>query len=193
MSKSRSSTIRIGDREVGAARPPLVVAEMSGNHNQSLERALAIVDAAADAGAHALKIQTYTADTMTLDLRGGEFSVGDPHSLWQGKSLYELYREAHTPWEWHGPIFDRCRKLGIIGFSSPFDATAVFGYRLSISARLAACGDGLAQDGQECDDGNTVDGDGCSSRCRLEPRARARNACRHSAARRSRPWLCSLA
>jgi N-acetylneuraminate synthase len=98
---------------------------MSGNHNQSLERALAIVDAAAKAGAHALKIQTYTADTMTLDLDEGEFFISDPKNLWQGKSLYKLYQEAYTPWEWHKTIFDRCRKLGMIGFSTPFDETAV--------------------------------------------------------------------
>src|SRR6185436_17961865 len=88
-------------------------------------RALSIVDAAARAGAHALKIQTYTADTMTLDLHHGEFVVNDSSALWKGKSLYELYREAHTPWEWHEPIFERCRKAGMIGFSSPFDASAV--------------------------------------------------------------------
>lgn len=117
--------IRIGDRTVGAGAPPLVVAEMSGNHNQSLDRALSIVDAAADAGAHALKIQTYTADTMTLDISSGEFFISDPNSLWKQKSLHQLYREAHTPWEWHAPIFERCRQRGMIGFSSPFDASAV--------------------------------------------------------------------
>lgn len=98
---------------------------MSGNHNQSLERALQIVEAAARAGAHGLKIQTYTADTMTLDLDSKEFFIADPASLWQGKSLYKLYQEAYTPWEWHRPIFERCRELGLIGFSTPFDETAV--------------------------------------------------------------------
>lgn len=98
---------------------------MSGNHNQSLDRALAIVDAAAAAGAHALKIQTYTAETMTLDLKRGEFTITDDKSLWAGQSLFDLYKQAHTPWDWHGPIFDRCRERGMIGFSSPFDATAV--------------------------------------------------------------------
>jgi N-acetylneuraminate synthase len=98
---------------------------MSGNHNQSLDRALALVDAAADAGAHALKIQTYTADTMTLDLAEGEFVVSDPKSLWAGRSLYRLYQEAHTPWDWHRPLFDRCRRRGLLGFSTPFDTTAV--------------------------------------------------------------------
>lgn len=104
---------------------PFIIAEMSGNHNQSLERALTIVEAAAKAGAHALKIQTYTADTMTLDLAEGEFFISDPKSLWQGTSLYKLYQQAYTPWEWHKPIFDKCRELGMIGFSTPFDATSV--------------------------------------------------------------------
>ncbi|MBU0593631.1 MAG: pseudaminic acid synthase [Gammaproteobacteria bacterium] len=115
----------IAGRKIGPEQQPFVIAEMSGNHNQSLERALAIVDAAAQAGAHALKIQTYTADTMTLDLSEGEFFIADKGSLWQGKSLYNLYQEAYTPWEWHKPIFDRCSKLGMIGFSTPFDETAV--------------------------------------------------------------------
>ncbi|HYD79823.1 MAG TPA: pseudaminic acid synthase [Paucimonas sp.] len=115
----------IAGRAIGTDHPPFVIAEMSGNHNQSLERALAIVEAAAKAGAHALKIQTYTADTMTLDLDEGEFFISNPDSLWQGKSLYKLYQEAYTPWEWHKPIFDRCRELGMIGFSTPFDETAV--------------------------------------------------------------------
>ncbi len=115
----------IAGRKVGFGHQPFIIAEMSGNHNQSLERALAIVDAAAQAGAHALKIQTYTADTMTLDLSEGEFFIGDSGSLWQGKSLYKLYQEAYTPWEWHQPIFERCREHGMIGFSTPFDETAV--------------------------------------------------------------------
>jgi N-acetylneuraminate synthase len=117
--------IRIGQHLLGPAHRPFVIAEMSGNHNQSLERALALVDAAAKAGAHALKLQTYTADTMTLDLDQGEFRIQDDKSLWQGQTLYGLYRQAHTPWEWHAPIFRRCRELGLLAFSSPFDATAV--------------------------------------------------------------------
>lgn len=117
--------MQIGNCIIGQDRPPFVIAEMSGNHNQSLDRALAIVDAAAKAGAHALKIQTYTADTMTLNISEGEFFISDSNSLWQGKSLYALYQEAYTPWEWHQPIFDRCRELGMIGFSTPFDETAV--------------------------------------------------------------------
>jgi N-acetylneuraminate synthase len=102
-----------------------IVAEMSGNHNQSLERAFAIIDAAADCGVDAMKIQTYTADTMTIDATGGAFTIEDPKSLWKGKSLYELYKEAHTPWEWHKPIFDRCKERGLSCFSTPFDDSAV--------------------------------------------------------------------
>ncbi len=115
----------IANRTIGAEFPPLIIAEMSGNHNQSLERALAIVDAAAQAGAHALKIQTYTPDTMTLDLEQDEFVIDDKNSPWIGKSLYKLYKDAHTPWEWHQPIFDRCRDHAMIPFSTPFDETAV--------------------------------------------------------------------
>ena len=105
--------------------PPMVIAEMSGNHNQSLDRALEIVAAAAAAGAHALKLQTYTADTMTLNIDAPEFRIEDEQSLWHGKTLYELYEEAHTPWEWHAPIMDRAKELGLICFSTPFDETAV--------------------------------------------------------------------
>jgi N-acetylneuraminate synthase len=115
----------VGGRAIGREHPPFVVAEMSGNHNQSLERALALVDAAAAAGAHALKIQTYTPDTMTLDLREREFWIADGDTQWGGRSLYELYAEAHTPWEWHKPIFDRCRQHGMLAFSTPFDESAV--------------------------------------------------------------------
>jgi len=98
---------------------------MSGNHNQSLERALAIVDAAADAGVDAVKIQTYTADTMTIDIDTGEFFISDKDSLWKGETLYHLYEKAHTPWEWHKAIFERCKERGIMGFSTPFDDTSV--------------------------------------------------------------------
>ncbi len=120
-----SGGIKIADRLIGRDHPPFVIAEMSGNHNQSLVRALEIVEAAAKNGAHALKIQTYTPDTMTLDLDEREFHIGDPESLWEGTSLYKLYSEAFTPWEWHEPIFKRARELGIIAFSTPFDDTAV--------------------------------------------------------------------
>lgn len=117
--------IKVLDKVVGSAHKPFIIAEMSGNHNQSLDRALEIVEAAAKAGVDALKIQTYTADTMTLDVEEGEFFIKDKNSLWKGKSLYKLYEEAYTPWEWHKPIFDRARELGMIPFSSPFDETAV--------------------------------------------------------------------
>jgi len=117
--------MKIADKEIGAHVAPFVIAEMSGNHNQSLERALDIVEAAAKAGAHALKLQTYTADTMTLNLSANEFFVSDPSNLWAGTSLYDLYQQAYTPWEWHEPIFARARELGMIAFSTPFDECAV--------------------------------------------------------------------
>jgi pseudaminic acid synthase len=115
----------ITGRKLGRGYRPFIIAEMSGNHNQSLDRALEIVETAAKAGVDALKIQTYTAETMTLDISEGEFFIADKDSLWKGTSLYKLYQEAYTPWEWHKPIFDRCRELGMIGFSTPFDETAV--------------------------------------------------------------------
>jgi len=115
----------IANQSIGLKHFPFIIAEMSGNHNQSLDRALSIVDAAAKAGAHALKLQTYTPDTMTLDLTEGEFFIDDPKSLWKGNTLYTLYHQAYTPWEWHKPIFDRARNLGLIAFSTPFDETAV--------------------------------------------------------------------
>lgn len=118
-------TIEIAGRLIGREHPPFVIAEMSGNHNQSLERALAIVDAAARAGAHAIKLQTYTAETMTLDMRGGSFEVSDAESLWSGQNLHSLYQQAHTPWLWHDPIMARAQELSLICFSSPFDETAV--------------------------------------------------------------------
>ncbi|WP_274654169.1 pseudaminic acid synthase [Paenibacillus humicola] len=122
---NQNSEIIIGTRKIGPEHPPFIIAEMSGNHNQSLERALEIVEAAARAGAHALKIQTYTADTMTIESDRSDFFIRDTESLWKERSLYDLYQEAHTPWEWHQAIFDRCRELGMIGFSTPFDETAV--------------------------------------------------------------------
>jgi N-acetylneuraminate synthase len=117
--------MQLAHRTVGGSAPPFIIAEMSGNHNQSLERAMAIVEAVAASGAHALKLQTYTADTMTIDLREGEFFIDDARSPWRGTSLYELYQLAHTPWEWHAPIFARARELGLVVFSTPFDASAV--------------------------------------------------------------------
>jgi len=117
--------IKIADRYIGRDHPPFIIAEMSGNHNQSLERAFKIVDAAAEAGAHAIKLQTYTADTMTLDLEEGDFYISDPKSLWSGTSLYKLYEEAHTPWDWQRAIFERAAQRGLICLSTPFDASAV--------------------------------------------------------------------
>lgn len=117
--------MKIANRKIGSDASPFVIAEMSGNHNQSLDRALEIVEAAAKAGAHAIKLQTYTADTITLDVSEGEFFINDENSLWKGSSLHNLYKLAHTPWEWHAPIMQRARELGLICFSTPFDESAV--------------------------------------------------------------------
>ncbi|WP_137890896.1 pseudaminic acid synthase [Ramlibacter sp. 2FC] len=117
--------MKILDREIGPGHRPYLIAEMSGNHNQSLDRALEIVDAAAAHGADAIKLQTYTAETMTLNLRMPGFVIDDPKSLWAGRQLYELYEEAHTPWEWHGPIMARATSHGMHCFSTPFDDSAV--------------------------------------------------------------------
>ena len=117
--------IQIGKAIISKDHRPFIIAEMSGNHNQSLERAKEIIKSAAECGAHAVKLQTYTADTMTIDHRGGLFDITDRNSLWYGRNLYELYQEAHTPWEWHKPLFDYAKQLGIICFSTPFDETAV--------------------------------------------------------------------
>ena len=119
------NNIQIGNYTIGVKEKPFIVAEMSGNHNQSLDKALAIVDAAADSGAHAMKLQTYTADTIPIDVRHGEFFISDPKSLWKGKNLYELYQQAATPWEWHQAIFERAKQKKLICFSTPFDETAV--------------------------------------------------------------------
>lgn len=120
-----SKDFKIGNFTVGHMHRPFIVAEMSGNHNQDINRALALVKAAADAGAHALKLQTYTADTITINHKGGLFDIKDEKSLWKNRNLYELYQEAHTPWEWHKEIFDYAKELGMTAFSSPFDETAV--------------------------------------------------------------------
>tara|TARA_Y100000748_G_C15463632_1_gene475970 strand:+ start:367 stop:1416 length:1050 start_codon:yes stop_codon:yes gene_type:complete len=117
--------IKIKDRFIGLNHKPFIIAEMSGNHNQSFDRALSIVKAAADSGADAIKLQTYTPDTMTLDIHEGEFLIKDNESLWNKRSLYNLYQEAYTPWEWHKPIIDLANELGLICFSSPFDESAV--------------------------------------------------------------------
>lgn len=125
MSGTAHRNFAIAGRMVGPDHPPFIIAEMSGNHNHSLDRALAIVDAAAAAGADAVKLQTYTAATMTIDVDRPGFVIDDPASLWAGRRLYDLYHEAHTPWEWHGPIFERARGHGMIPFSTPFDESAV--------------------------------------------------------------------
>ena len=115
----------ISNTNIGLSSKPFVISEMSGNHNHSLDRAIKIVEAAAATGVDALKLQTYTADTLTLDVNEDEFFVKDKDSLWKGKSLYELYEEAYTPWEWHEPIMKRANELGMLCFSTPFDKSAV--------------------------------------------------------------------
>jgi len=117
--------LKIGNILIGKRNRPFVIAEMSGNHNHSLERAVEIVEAAAESGAHALKLQTYTAETMTLSINKDEFCIQDEKSLWNGENLYNLYKKAYTPWDWHQPIMQRANELGMICFSSPFDESAV--------------------------------------------------------------------
>lgn len=118
-------TIKVEQYEIGFDQRPFIIAEMSGNHKQSLERALEIVEAAAKSGAHALKIQTYTADTLTLNVERDDFLIKDEESLWKSRKLHDLYNEAYTPWEWHEPIFNRAKELGMLAFSTPFDDSAV--------------------------------------------------------------------
>lgn len=118
-------SVRIGSREVGASTPPYIIAEMSGNHDGDLGKAQDIVRMAAEAGAHAIKLQTYTADTITIDADTPDFRISSGHELWADRRLYDLYDEAHTPWEWHEPLFSLARELGLDAFSSPFDPTAV--------------------------------------------------------------------
>ncbi|WP_042282661.1 pseudaminic acid synthase [Candidatus Protochlamydia sp. R18] len=117
--------ISIGSKKIGPEHPPFIIAELSGNHNGSLERALKLVEEAAQAGAHAVKLQTYTPDTITLNVRRSEFLIEEKSSLWTGRYLYDLYQEAHMPWEWHQPIFEKCKVLGLVAFSTPFDESAV--------------------------------------------------------------------
>jgi len=117
--------MEIKGRKISVDHPPSIVAEMSGNHNHSMERSLQIVDAAKSSGVHLLKLQTYTPDTITLDVNEGEFVISDPESLWKNRSLYSLYKEACTPWEWHKPIMNRAREKGMVCFSSVFDESSV--------------------------------------------------------------------
>ncbi len=117
--------MKISNIPIGIDNQPFIIAEMSGNHNHSLGRAIEIVEAAASSGAHAIKLQTYTPDTITLDVSVGEFFIDDEENLWKGKSLHQLYREAYTPWEWHEPIMKRANELDMLCFSTPFDETAV--------------------------------------------------------------------
>ncbi|MHA6481253.1 pseudaminic acid synthase [Paenibacillus sp. strain BS8-2] len=117
--------IQIGNKQIGIHTKPFIIAEMSGNHNQSLDRALRLVELAAEAGVDAVKLQTYTPDTITLDVHTGAFFISNEKDLWKGQSLYHLYEKAYTPWEWHKQIFDKCSELGLLAFSSPFDETAV--------------------------------------------------------------------
>lgn len=118
-------TIKIGNHLVGESHPPFIIAEMSGNHNQSLSKALKIVEAVAGTGATALKIQTYKPESLTIDFQNNEFYISDYDSPWKGRSLYDLYREACTPYEWHEAIFEKCKELGLLCFSTPFDFEAV--------------------------------------------------------------------
>jgi len=125
MTTEMKRELKISDRTIGENHPPFIIAELSGNHNQSLSRMLELIDAAANAGVSAIKIQTFTADIMTLDINEREFHISDPKSLWNGESLYKLYGAACTPWEWHKTIFDYANELGLVIFSTPFDDSAV--------------------------------------------------------------------
>ena len=120
-----SQTIHIGNQIIGSRQRPFIIAELSGNHQQNYQLAEQMIESAAQAGAHAIKLQTYTPETMTLDINSQDFMVTERDSLWQGESLYSLYSKAATPWEWHEPLFNKARSLGLLAFSSPFDASAV--------------------------------------------------------------------
>lgn len=116
---------QVENHTIGQSSRPFIIAEVSGNHNGDMQRALDIVDMVAESGAQAVKLQTYTADTITIDSKRPEFMISESHPLWGGKNLYQLYEEAHTPWEWHEAIFARARSKGLVPFSSPFDSTAI--------------------------------------------------------------------
>lgn len=119
------SDIQLGHFCIGPSHPPFIIAELSGNHSQQLDLAMAMVEAAAKAGAHAIKLQTYTADSMTLDVENEDFVIQEPDSLWCGEKLHALYKKAATPYAWHDALFKRAKELGMLAFSSPFDAAAV--------------------------------------------------------------------
>ena len=123
--KHYSAILNIASRSIGRSDPPYIIAEMSANHNNDIERAYKIIKEAKNAGADAVKLQTYTADTMTLDLKDGEFFIDDPKSLWKGQAMHDLYKLAHTPWEWHEPIMKHASSRNLLCFSSPFDESAV--------------------------------------------------------------------
>jgi N-acetylneuraminate synthase len=125
MLEKSNNEVHIQNRKIGLDQPPFVIAELSGNHNQSLDLAFKMIEAAAESGADAIKLQTYTADTMTLDCELDDFQIADDDNLWKGSSLYKLYEKAHTPWEWHQALFEKANELGLIAFSSPFDISAV--------------------------------------------------------------------
>lgn len=125
MTESNHTSIRIGKHEVGPDHEPYIIAEMSGNHDGSLDKALDIVRMAAAQGAHAIKLQTYKPETITIESDAPDFRLSQGHELWGGRTLWDLYQEAHTPWEWHEPIFALAKELGITAFSSPFDPTAI--------------------------------------------------------------------
>lgn len=125
MSINKSNEIHIGKYTISPDHPPFIVAELSGNHRGSMEKAKELILAAKQAGVHAVKLQTYTADTITLDIQGGDFLINEVSSLWKGRNLHDLYQEAHTPWDWHAPLFNYCKEIGMVVFSSPFDETAV--------------------------------------------------------------------
>lgn len=125
MQNNSISDVNIAGRKIGLSHEPFVIAELSGNHNQSLDMAIEMIEAAAKAGVHAIKLQTYTADTMTLDCEHDDFQILEGDNLWQGNSLHKLYQKAHTPWEWHQVLFEKAKSLGLIAFSSPFDISAV--------------------------------------------------------------------